>query len=74
MTDKTVTVIEKKVDALIQRCAELEAETAALRAKEDAWEKERSRLIEKNEQARTRVEAMITHLKNLSASAEKAAS
>lgn len=66
--------IEEKVDALIKRCAELEGEASTFRAKEEAWEKERQRLIEKNEKARTRVEAMITHLKNLNNDSEKAAS
>ncbi len=74
MSDHMLKAIEEKIDALIKRCAELEGEAAAFRAKEDAWEKERNRLIEKNEQARTRVEAMITHLKNLGANSEKEAS
>lgn len=74
MNDHSLRAIEEKVDALIKRCAALEAEASELRAKEATWGSERARLIEKNEKARTRVEAMITHLKNLSASAEKAAS
>lgn len=61
--------IESKLDALLKHCARLESENEALRAKEQAWEGERSRLIEKNEKARTRVEAMITHLKNLNTDA-----
>jgi cell division protein ZapB len=36
-----------------------------LKARESAWQQERVRLIEKNELARSRVEAMITHLKSL---------
>ena len=74
MPDQKLEAIEEKVDALIKRCSELEQELAEFRAKEGAWSKERTRLIDKNEKARTRVEAMITHLKNLSANSEKAAS
>lgn len=74
MSNQKLNAIEEKVDALIKRCAELEREAASFRAKEESWESERSRLIEKNEKARTRVEAMITHLKSLSANSEKAAS
>ncbi len=66
--------IEHKVDALIQRCAELEKEAATLREKEAHWEEERARLVEKNEKARTRVEAMISHLKSLASEAEQRAS
>lgn len=74
MSDRMLEAIEEKVDALVKRCAELEAEAAAFRAKEDEWEQERDRLIEKNDKARIRVEAMITHLKNLNTSSEQAAS
>lgn len=74
MTDHILNAIEEKVDALAKHCAELESDAANFREKEAAWEQERLRLIEKNEKARTRVEAMITHLKNLSANSEKAAS
>lgn len=74
MTDHMLKAIEDKVNALVQRCEALENEAATLRAKEKAWEEERVRLIEKNENARARVEAMITHLKKLSSDSEKAAS
>lgn len=57
--------IEDKLDMLIRRCRGLEKENAALRAKEDVWGQERKRLIEKNDIARKRVEAMIKHLKEL---------
>lgn len=65
MSKHLLNEIEVKLDALIMRCAELGKENAKLRANEEGWQKERSRLIEKNEKARSRVEAMISHLKNL---------
>lgn len=46
-------------------CQRLKQENADLKARESDWQRERQRLIEKNELARTRVEAMITHLKSL---------
>ena len=73
MTDHLVEQLEDKVDALIERCRSLELELESLRSKESAWQSERTRLIEKNETARTRVEAMITHLKNLSSESEQRA-
>ena len=57
--------LEDKLDTLIQMCAQLQAENHSLREKEAALLKERSKLLEKNEVARSRVEAMITRLKNL---------
>lgn len=65
MSKHLLNQIEVKLDELIERCAKLDKENAALRANEDGWQKERTRLVEKNEKARTRVEAMIAHLKNL---------
>jgi len=73
MTDHLLEQLEDKVDALIERCRNLELEVESLRSKESAWQSERTRLIEKNETARTRVEAMITHLKNLSSESEQRA-
>ena len=57
--------VEDKLDQLIRLCHRLETDNATLRAREQGWEQERKRLMEKNEIARKRVEAMIRHLKNL---------
>ncbi len=72
MTDQLLLALETKLDQLIQECSRLseenkhlkqEAESAKLR--ESEWHTERTRLVEKNDLARTRVEAMITRLKSL---------
>lgn len=73
MSDQTLETTEAKIDALIKRCMQLESEAAALRAKEKEWLQERTRLVEKNEKARIRVEAMIKHLKSLSGEPEQRA-
>ena len=57
--------VEAKLDELIHLCNRLEKENATLKAREAGWKQERARLLEKNEIARTRVEAMIKHLKEL---------
>ncbi len=57
--------IEQKVNRLIALCARLQQENQAIREREANLLRERSQLIEKNEQARTRVESMITRLKSL---------
>ncbi len=59
--------LETKLDKLILLCNRLQQENADLKARESEWQRERVRLIEKNELARSRVEAMITHLRNLDA-------
>ena len=57
--------IEQKVDRLIALCTRLHQENKVLREHEAELLRERSQLVEKNEQARNRVEGMITRLKSL---------
>ena len=57
--------LEKRVDELIELTATLSKENRALRAQQQNWTTERAKLIEKNELAKSRVEAMITRLKSL---------
>jgi cell division protein ZapB len=67
MSDDLLLALETKLDKLILLCNRLQQENAELKARESDWQRERVRLIEKNELARSRVEAMITHLRNLDA-------
>ena len=55
--------LASQVDELIQVCERLKTENDSLRAQQQVLTTERAKLIEKNELARTRVEAMITRLK-----------
>lgn len=57
--------LEAKLDKLVDLCDHLMQENHSLKARESDWMRERTRLMEKNEMARTRVEAMITRLKSL---------
>lgn len=57
-----------QVDELLTRCRLLEAENASLREKQADLTTERAHLIEKHEQARSRVESMISRLKAMEAS------
>lgn len=65
MSDELLLSLETKLDRLILLTNRLQQENTELKARESAWLQERVRLIEKNELARSRVEAMITHLKSL---------
>ena len=67
MSDELLLSLETKLDRLILLTSRLQQENAELKSRESAWHQERVRLIEKNELARSRVEAMITHLKSLDA-------
>lgn len=65
MTQEQLQKIQQKIDRLIALCTRMQQENQALREREASLLRERSQLIEKNEQARTRVEGMITRLKSL---------
>jgi cell division protein ZapB len=55
--------LEQRIDLLLRRCDRLQAENQMLRSAQEALTAERAGLLEKNEQARSRVEAMINRLK-----------
>lgn len=57
--------LENKIERLIDQSTRLAAENTALREREASLLRERSKLLEKNEQARARVEAMISRLRGL---------
>ena len=65
MSAEQFKALEHQIDQLIYRCNQLEQENKSLRQQEAGWKKERVKLVEKNELARTRVEAMIHRLKAL---------
>jgi cell division protein ZapB len=55
--------LEKRVDALVQVCDQLQDENRSLKQRQDTLTGERANLLQKNEQVRARVEAMIGRLK-----------
>ena len=55
--------LERQVDALVRHCARLEEENRVLREARDSLNAERASLLEKNEQARSKIESMIGRLK-----------
>jgi len=61
--------LEHQIDQLIYHCAQLEKENTSLRSKEASWIRERDKLMEKNDIARVKVEAMIQRLKAMEAQA-----
>lgn len=57
--------LEKRIEELVASVIQLKQENRALRQRQDTLGAERSTLLQKNEQVRTRVEAMIGRLKTL---------
>jgi len=55
--------LEKRVDALVRVCDQLQDENRSLKQRQDVLTSERATLLQKNEQVRARVEAMIGRLK-----------
>lgn len=63
MADSPLKALESKIDQLITLCKELNQENQALKADAARWRHERQDLIDKNELARGKVEAMINRLR-----------
>ena len=55
--------LEQRVDALVKVCDQLQEENRTLKQRQDSLTAERATLLQKNEQVRARVEAMIGRLK-----------
>lgn len=58
-----IDALSRQVEDLVALCERLRTENESLRHQQETLSGERARLIEKNEQARARVEAMISRLK-----------
>ncbi len=61
----TIAEISAQVDRLVEACRRLSEENRSLRQSQEQLAGERAGLLARNEQARSRVEAMISRLKSL---------
>jgi len=55
--------LEKRLDELVVICKQLQEENRSLKQRQDSLIEDRATLLQKNEQVRGRVEAMISRLK-----------
>ena len=62
-TDVELKRLDESVDVLLGTISQLKEENVQLRSQQEFLQVERSRLMEKTETARTRVEAIINRLK-----------
>jgi cell division protein ZapB len=65
MAENQLKVLEQKIDELIGLCNDLNRENQMLKTDSAGWHQERQNLIDKNELARTKVEAMIDRLRTM---------
>ena len=65
MENQELKILEGRIDELIKLCSHLDQEIKTLKASERVLREERSKLLRKNEDARFKVESMITRLKAL---------
>jgi cell division protein ZapB len=64
-TGVDINTLEKRIDELITLCDELESKCRAIETDRENWTQERTSLLEKNEMAKAKIEAMIMRLKSL---------
>jgi cell division protein ZapB len=57
--------LQKRLDELVKVCGQLKEENRSLKQRQDILMSERANLLQKNDQVRGRVEAMINRLKGM---------
>ena len=65
MEETTIAALASRIDDLIALCATLARENQALQGEQAAWRVERAQLIERNELAKSKIDAMIDRLRSL---------
>ncbi|MFV0478000.1 MAG: TIGR02449 family protein [Parahaliea sp.] len=63
MTDNPLKALESKIDQLIALCRELNQENQELKTAASHWQRERQDLVNKNELACDKVEAVLNRLR-----------
>jgi cell division protein ZapB len=65
MDQSELHALADKLDRLIEHCHKLEQDNIHLRQLQDDWNRERAQLMQKNDLARNKIEAMIGRLRAL---------
>lgn len=63
MTEDSFQSLNSKVDDLINLCAEMKRENQLLKASESSWQAERKQLLERNKEAKSKLESVLVRLK-----------
>jgi cell division protein ZapB len=64
-TGKDLARLELQLNSLLEQCRRLREENQSLLSRQESLVADRATLVAKNEEARTKVEAMINRLKSL---------
>ncbi len=62
-TEEKFDSLRNKVDDLIQVCSEMKVKNQILKASENNWQAERKQLLEKNREAKSKLESILIRLK-----------
>lgn len=68
MSDDGFESLNAKVDDLIDFCTEMKRENQLLKANASSWQAERRQLLQKNQQAKSRLESILVRLKAMDSS------
>ena len=62
-TEEKFDSLKEKVDDLIKVCSEMKLKNQILKASENNWQAERRGLLEKNKEAKSKLESILIRLK-----------
>tara|TARA_Y100001970_G_scaffold184509_1_gene224409 strand:- start:483 stop:698 length:216 start_codon:yes stop_codon:yes gene_type:complete len=62
-TEEKFDSLKEKVDDLIKVCSEMKLKNQILKASENNWQVERKQLLEKNKEAKSKLESILIRLK-----------
>ena len=62
-TEEKFDSLKEKVDDLIKVCSEMKLKNQILKASENNWQAERRQLLEKNKEAKSKLESILIRLK-----------
>ncbi|MEX2130019.1 MAG: TIGR02449 family protein [Pseudohongiellaceae bacterium] len=65
MSEDRFEALNSKIDALIKLCGDMNKENQLLKATSQSWANEKHQLLEKNKQAKSRLESILQRLKSL---------
>lgn len=63
MSEDRFEALSEKVDDLIDLCADMKRENQVLKAGENSWQSERKQLMDKNKEAKSKLESILVRLK-----------
>ena len=63
MSEDRFQALSEKVDDLIDLCADMKRENQILKAGENSWQSERKQLMDKNKDAKSKLESILVRLK-----------